>query len=574
MLRHLPILAAAFALLFNFTSALRPVASEDLGYHLAYGDSALRGEGIVCDARWIHPAPTPAEAKDPPLPPGAWFDEQGKYHFINANWLSQVIFSLVYRISGGVGLSLLGAALVSASMVFLGLAMRRMNLSWTAVALAWLLCSIASYERYTLRPELFSYALFAAMLWVLVGKMTWRTVITLGVLQLLAVNLHSYWILNFALIGAVITEKVVLGCRLFVFMRFKKIQEQHRQSTELGSEIVRFYRDSTILGVALLIMSSVSLLNPWGLAGAIMPAQTAQYLIDRHIAGSGFEQAAHRWDSGQAHPWELIQEFQFTFDPMGRRLSSISAEYLIFAALIALLIFLLRQSFAWLILTTAAILIGISMRRNIAPAMLMIAPGLLLTIEPLMRRFPAALRSGGSAAILAVSVFLAGSVVSGAWYSTLASYPQTFGVGLDSRSMRLELVKFLDENLAKPQAAFVSSNISSNVLYFSRKIASVTVLSNTWATPPRRMADHLRMTNSQLDLEPGLTQASIDLVALDYTTLSINLIRKMAAEPEWAPVWLDRSTAVFARRTPENAEMIRRTAGKMSLEKLSQPVQP
>ncbi|MHC4985853.1 MAG: hypothetical protein ACYTFO_06830, partial [Planctomycetota bacterium] len=80
--------------------AYRPITSLDLGYHLAYGETFLQTGQIVQDDRFISPALTSTDTEKWELLPQSGFDEEGRYHFLNANWLSQVILALLWRLGG------------------------------------------------------------------------------------------------------------------------------------------------------------------------------------------------------------------------------------------------------------------------------------------------------------------------------------------------------------------------------------------------------------------------------------------------------------------------------------------
>jgi hypothetical protein len=539
------VLVLALTLTFNLALAFRPIANEDTGYHLAYGESILDGQGIVDDSRWIHPAPTPAEAEGMTMPPGAWFDGQGRYRFINANWLSQVVMAGVWRIGGGTGLTLLNVALVGASLGFLGLAMRRWGLGTGAIGAAWLICGAANFERYNLRPELFSHAIFTAMLWLLAGTAARRTMFAAAALQVLAVNLHSYWVFNLAIAAAGAGEAAMrwIGAAI----RRGDAADPRRR-----------------LGMAAAVtaaMAGASVVNPWGLRGATMPIQTGLYLQREHIAGSAYAEAARRWDAGRAHPWEMIQEFQWPFDPAADRLSTRAMEYVMIAGMGAWLALLIRRRWSAWLLTTFAIVVGVQMRRNMVPATLLIAPAVMIALQPLARRLPRWSAVGPAAIGAALTI----AVIGGWWYAW-ADWPQRFAAGLLEPSLRVPVARFLDENQARARPAFVSFNISSNLMYFSKSVTGVTVLTNTWAAPPQRLADHWRMTTTGLEIEPWLSEAGIDIVVLDATKLTQNLILRLSTDPAWALVWADEGTAVFARRTAENAAMIGRS--KATLEKM------
>ena len=79
--------------------ALRPMASFDIGYHLAYGDHFLRTGRIVQTNRFIYMKLDKDTLSDPAnCGPGTTYDPVADvYRFVNANWLSQVVMAAVHR---------------------------------------------------------------------------------------------------------------------------------------------------------------------------------------------------------------------------------------------------------------------------------------------------------------------------------------------------------------------------------------------------------------------------------------------------------------------------------------------
>ena len=80
---------------------------------------------------------------------------------------------------------------------------------WLAVAAAWMFAAVAAYERFSMRPELFSYALMSLQLLVLTrGVRSWRSVLALAMLQVVWVNVHSYFVVGLLLTTAWLTAAV------------------------------------------------------------------------------------------------------------------------------------------------------------------------------------------------------------------------------------------------------------------------------------------------------------------------------------------------------------------------------
>lgn len=118
---------AAIACLFVLALGVRTLTTEDLGYHLAYGDYLLDTGHIVDTSRFVDPAVMPAHPRYD-LPPGAWYDASGTYRFPNANWLSQAVVAGVHRLAGMAAAAACrrwGHLMILAAMMATTLSMRR-----------------------------------------------------------------------------------------------------------------------------------------------------------------------------------------------------------------------------------------------------------------------------------------------------------------------------------------------------------------------------------------------------------------------------------------------------------------
>ena len=196
ILLWLPVLAAVAAgVLFG----VRVLTAEDLGYHLAYGNRFLDTGSVVDHDEFLYtlpPADTPAWHRPDPGP-GGWYDDQGHYRFTNASWLSQVLNAVAYRIGGVAGLNV---QLVILAILLLGLIvwlMRRLEVPPLVISAAVVALVLVSYQRLTLRPELFGYIVLVAQACLLAGMwrkgrlhrpLPWAAVSGLVGLQVLFVN--------------------------------------------------------------------------------------------------------------------------------------------------------------------------------------------------------------------------------------------------------------------------------------------------------------------------------------------------------------------------------------------------
>ena len=182
---------------------VRSVSSVDIGYHLMYGQEFLRTGKLVDSSPNIYTIPEDFSNLD--LPPGSWIDSEGTYRFPNANWLTQIIFAGVYKMGGAVGLSVLRLVLVLGIIIISAITMCRLGVPVVLAGAGVLLIALVAEERFLLRPELVGYLILVAQLCILVPDalksrgLSWAKILLLVVLQLLLVNLHSYWMLDWEL---------------------------------------------------------------------------------------------------------------------------------------------------------------------------------------------------------------------------------------------------------------------------------------------------------------------------------------------------------------------------------------
>lgn len=175
------------------------------------------------------------------------------YPFINHHWGTGVVFYAIERLGGFAGLSV---AFIAVSMVtfwiFINLATKYSSFAIAApIAVIVLPILITRHEA---RPELFSYlfsGLFLQLLWgYKYGRLGFRWLFILPILEIFWVNLHIYFFIGVVLIAVYLLESVVS------FLTKKKPQ--------VRGEIAG-------LTVVLLLTILAACLNPAGISGVIYP---------------------------------------------------------------------------------------------------------------------------------------------------------------------------------------------------------------------------------------------------------------------------------------------------------------
>jgi hypothetical protein len=176
------------------------------------------------------------------------------YPFINHHWGSGVVFYVIEQLGGFAGLSV---AFIIVSLVtfwiFINVATKYSSFA-IAAPIAVIVLPIL-ITRHEVRPELFSYlfgGLFLQILWgYKYGKLGFRWLFCLPILEILWVNLHIYFFIGIFLVAAYLFESLV------VFL-FGKNQQNIRDQVK-G------------LAVILLLTIFAACLNPAGISGAIYP---------------------------------------------------------------------------------------------------------------------------------------------------------------------------------------------------------------------------------------------------------------------------------------------------------------
>jgi len=176
------------------------------------------------------------------------------YPFINHHWGTGVLFYLVQQLSGFSGLSVVFIVVSMVTfLIFINVATRYSSFAIAApIAVIVLPVLITRHE---VRPELFSYlfgGLFLQLLWgYKYGKLGFRWLFLLPILELFWVNLHIYFFIGVLLIAIYLFESLV------VCLTQKKPQNSREQVKALA--------------IVLSLTVFAACLNPAGISGAMYP---------------------------------------------------------------------------------------------------------------------------------------------------------------------------------------------------------------------------------------------------------------------------------------------------------------
>ena len=241
--------AAIFILLlswFGFFMAKKiDLTTADLGRHIKNGELFLTSDNKF-------------SGSNSPLYTNSYSYTHPDYPVINHHWGSGIIFYLVWKLAGFIGLSLFYIALsLIVFSIFFRLAVKKSDFATAALLSAFLIPLMA--HRAEVRPEIFSYFFAAVFFWMLwnwkTGLINWRWLFVLPALMVLWVNIHIYFFLGLFLIGVFLFSKVVE----IVFSRLTDSDFKVR---------VKEVKEITSIFILALL---ASLLNPAGLKGAAYP---------------------------------------------------------------------------------------------------------------------------------------------------------------------------------------------------------------------------------------------------------------------------------------------------------------
>jgi len=524
------------------------LASVDSGYHVAYGRYFLEHRRIVDVDPYLYP--------------------ENARPFINANWGAQVLMALAERLAGAAGLAILRTLLIASAFVCAAILVRDRGMGRLGMAVAWLLMATAAYERFSERPELFSYAIMAAILLMLVrGLRSWKSVLIIGLLQIVWVNLHSYFLVGLMLTGAALAGELVgrLWSRGQGLVRSPEhgsgpAPSLEHSSLPLRSDVPGKRRLVRLLAAALVVQIAACFVNPWHYHGAIFPIRTLRYLKERKIIGGEHGQ----YESGRA--WSAISEFHSPFSFVGEKVNArtIRAYFVVLAlaglgAAAAAATGRLGECLVILVMA----LMSTQMRRNIAQfAVIAVPPALSALWAVMLRAGISDRRAGRWRAGTAIAVtLLAGwwsyGVVSGGFYYSERRINREFGMGFSERIFPRAATEWLAEQADLQPNLFVDDFASSNTLFWLPDRFKLFVDTNTFAYDEATLALAFDVGLGRIDHASFFDKHGVNVVLLRCSAETQMLVRRLQADGQrWALVYFDRSAVVFARRIAPHHRLI------------------
>lgn len=531
--------AAAMALVAALS--VRPLSSPDLGYHLAYGGRLLDTGRIVDHNSFIYTLPVGAAARRAAPPgPGCWYDAEGRYRFVNANWLSQAFMVAAWRAGGPVGLCALQIALVLGIFTAMLVAMRRGGVPWPAAAGAVVLAAVAAQTRFNARPEVFALALLAVQLAILSGRrLSWPGAAALVAVQVVLVNCHSYFLLGPAMTAAMLAGRGIA-----------RLPWLGRPAGPAGparpGSADRPPGDSARLAAALVGQLVACFANPWTWRLAVLPIQTLAFMHANHIAGGNPA-------AGPGHPWSYIGEF---FTPFAGAFAHTKATYAFYGVLAlaaaGALCAIVKRRWGRALLIVGMAAMACAMRRNIATGAVLIVPPAMascwLVLRDRWRARPWQLRAKierlAAGVVLVIAIWLTVTVIRQGFYFSDRS-PSRFGLGLSRLRLPLEAADWIGRH-AGDARIWTDYTSSSNIHFFTGGRA-VPILTNTWAYPPAVMRKVLAACWDDLAFQRAESEYGFDVVVVRADRSTGAMIGRLAASPRWKLVQLGAMYLVFAK---------------------------
>lgn len=499
------------------------IGNLDLGYHVAYGRHFLNTGEIVGSQ------------------PDPFLYAETRRPFVNANWGSQVVFALVERAGGATGLFALRFALIAIIFAAIGHIAFRQTRRPIAVAVVWLVAAMAGYERFSLRPELFSYAILCVQLVVLVaGVRRALHVVALVVLQLLLVNLHSYYVLGVALTLCWAAEVIA------------------RRGLERWSASL-YSQTPTTTGkwilVALVLQALACCCHPWHVKAAIFPFRTVRYLAESSAMGGG--------GAGEgAGSWSKISEFQSPFSFFAESINRYTIDafvVLLVVAAMGLIACVLKKRWSFLLAIGGFFIVATQMRRNLAPFAFIATPLAVVAIAQLFRRDvskkrttrsrPAWLGALPALLLIVATGWLIFQVGTGRWYYAERRITRQRGTGYSDITFPQAAVKWFESQTQLEPRLYVDYFASSNALMWLGEKHPLFVDTNTFAYADTTLAEAFKLGLARIPHNAFFDREGVNVVMLhcgpDTQQLVANLVRD---DFNWAHVYFDKSVVIFIRR--------------------------
>lgn len=476
-----------------FLSEKINLVTADLGRHLANGQILFSGgswEGILKTNFYSYTYPD--------------------FPFINHHWLSGVIFFLVWKAVGFVGVQLLFLLTAGLTLgIFFFLARKRGGYFWAMAASLLVLPLLA--ERQEVRPEIFS-CFFGGLFWLILSGfrdklLSQKWLFILPPALVVWVNLHIAFFLSFLLTG--------------IFL--------------LGALLKKNFSLAKRFGVLLGSLFLAGLINPNGWAGLIYPAK----IFDNF----GYELAENK---------SIF--FLENFGMQNPNFFLLKMVLLFLAGSLVWVFFKKRDYFQWEDFFLAALfsVLALAALRNMSLAAFFFLPILARNFKVI---FPKRLQFDG--AVLSAILLGYGGLFFLFYSGTLFSFSSQKGWGiLKDGNQAAEF--FLQQRLSGP--IFNNYDIGGYLIFHLWGREKVFVDNRPEAYPENFFKEtYIPAQENQEKWREIQDQYAFNAVFFyrhDLTNWGQNFLISLIDDPDWAPVFVDQQSIIFLKKNEKNQPII------------------
>jgi len=502
------------------------------------------------------------------------------YQWVDSQWLFQVTVYLVYLVSGFCGLGVLEIVVVFAAalVIFYGFGYKKENYVVSCAGL--LLLVLTAGERFTVRPEIFTFLFIAVYLKILYDytKGGRDRIGLLPVLQIIWVNLHGLFPLGVMIIFSFLTGEFFHGLWL------RKKMEPHGPKAPVVPTFMSFGATSRCLPIhprasrayahgfleigtehngyravtgkkyrKLLLMAVITLacciLNPNFLKGLLFPL----ILLQEISPGSS----------------EFMKSV-FEFKPQ------VSSAFAVLALLSFLSFIIARKkiSLSYVFIGVSFLLLALMARRNLALFAFAIVPVTVhnfnsVDYKTLKERFNENVIGVFKHIIPMLLIFYCiittFRVVTGSYYVEKGMFNK-FGLGVSGHAFSEGAVKFIKDN--KLSGNMFNDNYSGGhliwALYPERKV----FIDGRWEAYPPQFLNYYRAVISEPDLwDDMILRFKVAYVFINHNSAEAAvIIPRLAGDDRWLLSYIDSGASVYVRNTPgEPGSFCKIDAGKVVL---------
>lgn len=455
------------------------------------------------------------------------------YSFLNHHWLSGVVFYLINQVFGFLGVHLFYVLLSLVTfLIFFHLALKYSNIYIASTFSLMTLPLITSREE--VRPEVFSYLFIGIIFWLLYnfvnGKLSYKWLFVIVLIELLWVNLHIYFPFGLILVGIFTLDRLLL----YLFKRDKNILKSIK----------------ILIGIGI-ISSLVLLLNPAGIKGILYPLKI-------------FGNYGYRVFENQSIFFlEKITKFPdilyFKIILILLILSFIHPLYLSFKKRVPDL------SPALLLIAALFGYLGVIAVRNFSIFSLFALAIISINFAPLYQRIKTQINPFIYISFLTVLVIILATINPSFWEGRQS------GLGLMANSEKASQF-FLENKLEGP--IFNNYDIGGYLIYNLFPSQKVFVDNRPEAYP----ADFFEKTYIPMQEDESVWNEkllkykfnSIFFYRHDLTPWGQKFLITRIQDKEWAPIFVDDYSIIFLKRDEKNSELIKKFELPKEIFKISQ----